>query len=352
MTRAPERGGTPPAAARRAPPHAASRRRRPGPSRPGPSRPRRSRPRRHRPAARSLGESPGRGPRRARDFRVTGRTRARASEVERGRRLAESAAAGRRIERVECAADAIVYAGASPAEWEALGGRRVLAACRWGKQLWFDPRRAAAPALPLRDVRRLPGAGGQPPEARLRPRPPAGGVAAPVLEGPSAFRRRRRAGDDRRPASRPPAASRRAARGAAGEPPRLRPAACPAFAPALRRASRRPLRDHQVAAPRPGCSRPGSGTGSRTKSSTRPASTPGAGRGTSTTGRRSGFAPCSGGWWRRRCRSMRRAAATPRAGSSIAAGGSGRSRRPRAGDTIRHIEIGGRTTAWVPTVQR
>ena len=59
-------------------------------------------------------------------------------EVERGRRLAESVAAGRRIERVACARDAIVYAGVPAAAWEALRGRRVLAACRWGKQLWFD----------------------------------------------------------------------------------------------------------------------------------------------------------------------------------------------------------------------
>ena len=60
------------------------------------------------------------------------------AEVERGRRLAESVAAGRRIAAVACAADSIVYAGVPPAEWEALCGRRVLAACRWGKQLWFD----------------------------------------------------------------------------------------------------------------------------------------------------------------------------------------------------------------------
>ena len=59
-------------------------------------------------------------------------------EVERGRRLAESVAAGRRIAAVACAADPIVYADAPPAEWEALAGRRVLAARRWGKQLWFD----------------------------------------------------------------------------------------------------------------------------------------------------------------------------------------------------------------------
>ena len=59
-------------------------------------------------------------------------------EVERGRRLAESVAAGRNIAAVECAADSIVYAGVPPDDWEALRGRRVLAARRWGKQLWFD----------------------------------------------------------------------------------------------------------------------------------------------------------------------------------------------------------------------
>ena len=67
-------------------------------------------------------------------------------EVERGRRLAESVATGRRIAAVACAADPIVYAGAPPAEWEALAGRRVLAARRWGKQLWFD---LDAPPHPL-----------------------------------------------------------------------------------------------------------------------------------------------------------------------------------------------------------
>ena len=67
-------------------------------------------------------------------------------EVERGRRLAESVAAGRRIERVECAADPIVYARAPARDWKALRGRRVLAACRWGKQLWFD---LDAPPHPL-----------------------------------------------------------------------------------------------------------------------------------------------------------------------------------------------------------
>ena len=59
-------------------------------------------------------------------------------EVERGRRLAESVAEGRRIDAVECAVDAIVYAGVPATAWAALQGRRVRAACRWGKQLWFD----------------------------------------------------------------------------------------------------------------------------------------------------------------------------------------------------------------------
>ena len=67
-------------------------------------------------------------------------------EVERGRRLAESVAAGRKVAAVECAVDAIVYAGVPAAAWEALRGRWVLAACRWGKQLWFD---LDAPPHPL-----------------------------------------------------------------------------------------------------------------------------------------------------------------------------------------------------------
>ena len=60
-------------------------------------------------------------------------------EVERGRRLAASVAEGRRVARVRCARDPIVFAGtASAAFRRALQGRRVEAVCRWGKQLWFD----------------------------------------------------------------------------------------------------------------------------------------------------------------------------------------------------------------------
>lgn len=60
-------------------------------------------------------------------------------EVERGRRLAASVAEGRRVARVRCARDPIVFSGAAPAAFRrALQGRRVEAVCRWGKQLWFD----------------------------------------------------------------------------------------------------------------------------------------------------------------------------------------------------------------------
>jgi formamidopyrimidine-DNA glycosylase len=59
-------------------------------------------------------------------------------EVERGRRLAENVAGGRRIERVSCAPDEIVYDGVRPARFRAVvEGRRVLEVRRRGKQLWF-----------------------------------------------------------------------------------------------------------------------------------------------------------------------------------------------------------------------
>ena len=67
-------------------------------------------------------------------------------EVERGRRLAESVAAGRTIAAVECADDPIVYARTPARDWESLAGRRVCAARRWGKQLWFE---LDAPPHPL-----------------------------------------------------------------------------------------------------------------------------------------------------------------------------------------------------------
>ena len=68
-------------------------------------------------------------------------------EVERGRRLAESVAVGRRIEHVWCADDGIVFEVVAPRAWSrALEGKRVEAARRWGKQLWLD---LSAPPHPL-----------------------------------------------------------------------------------------------------------------------------------------------------------------------------------------------------------
>lgn len=67
--------------------------------------------------------------------------------MERGRRLAEAAAVGRRIGEVWCADDPLVFDGVGPDRWRgALEGRQVLAARRWGKQLWLD---LDAPPHPL-----------------------------------------------------------------------------------------------------------------------------------------------------------------------------------------------------------
>jgi len=60
-------------------------------------------------------------------------------EVERGRRIAERATAGRTIRRVKCAEDRIVYDGVAPSTVQRkLKGRRVEAVHRRGKQLWFE----------------------------------------------------------------------------------------------------------------------------------------------------------------------------------------------------------------------
>jgi len=60
-------------------------------------------------------------------------------EVEFGRRLAERVARGRRIERVRCAEDRIVFAGVAPrAVARALRGRTVCAVRRHGKVIWFE----------------------------------------------------------------------------------------------------------------------------------------------------------------------------------------------------------------------
>lgn len=69
-------------------------------------------------------------------------------EVERGRLVADMVARDRVVHRVRCAADRIVFCDQSPATVSRrLKGRTVTAACRHGKQLWleFD----AGPALLL-----------------------------------------------------------------------------------------------------------------------------------------------------------------------------------------------------------
>lgn len=60
-------------------------------------------------------------------------------EVERGRALAESVVVGRRIERVWCDDDPIVFDSVGSHRWRhALEGKKIEAARRWGKQLWFE----------------------------------------------------------------------------------------------------------------------------------------------------------------------------------------------------------------------
>ena len=67
-------------------------------------------------------------------------------EVERGRKLAASVADGRTISRVKCTRDDIVYQGMGPTPFRRkLEGKRVVAVRRRGKQLWFEMERAPHP---------------------------------------------------------------------------------------------------------------------------------------------------------------------------------------------------------------
>jgi formamidopyrimidine-DNA glycosylase len=69
-------------------------------------------------------------------------------EVEQGRRIATKVALGRRIVDVRCADDPIVFEGVPPARFrEALVGRRVEAIKRHGKHLWFELDRRPWPCL-------------------------------------------------------------------------------------------------------------------------------------------------------------------------------------------------------------
>ncbi|HEV8441809.1 MAG TPA: DNA-formamidopyrimidine glycosylase family protein [Methylomirabilota bacterium] len=69
-------------------------------------------------------------------------------EVETARRLAERVAAGRRIVRVWCAPDPIVFGSVSAARMrQALLGRRVHRVGRHGKHLWFELDRRPWPCI-------------------------------------------------------------------------------------------------------------------------------------------------------------------------------------------------------------
>jgi formamidopyrimidine-DNA glycosylase len=70
--------------------------------------------------------------------------------VERARRLAERVARGRRITRVACARDDIVFDGAGPARVRrALTGRMVHGVKRWGKHFWLELDRRPWPCFHL-----------------------------------------------------------------------------------------------------------------------------------------------------------------------------------------------------------
>ncbi len=70
------------------------------------------------------------------------------AEVEHGRRVAEAVCVGRRIDKVWCDDDPIVYEGRSPDEVStALSGARVEAVLRHGKHLWFELDRRPWPTF-------------------------------------------------------------------------------------------------------------------------------------------------------------------------------------------------------------
>ena len=71
-------------------------------------------------------------------------------EVERARRVIERVAGGGRIARVTCARDAIVFERLGPARMrQALTGRTVLGAARRGKHLWLELDRRPWPCFHL-----------------------------------------------------------------------------------------------------------------------------------------------------------------------------------------------------------
>jgi formamidopyrimidine-DNA glycosylase len=94
-------------------------------------------------------------------------------EVECGRRIAEAVALGRRIERVRCARDPIVFDGTAPATISrALEGRVVRAVRRRGKHLYFELDSRPWPIFHfgMSGAFRVPGADALPLASGPRPR--------------------------------------------------------------------------------------------------------------------------------------------------------------------------------------
>ena len=118
-------------------------------------------------------------------------------EVERGRRLAESVGAGRRIEHVWCDDDPIVFDSVGPRRWRrALQGKCIEAARRWGKQLWLE---LTAPPHPLFHFGMTGGFKtpvAEPLQLKSGTARGPDGVAASFREDPDTPRRRWRARDD------------------------------------------------------------------------------------------------------------------------------------------------------------
>ena len=91
-------------------------------------------------------------------------------EVERSRRLIERVAAGHRIERVTCARDAIVFDRVSPSRVRhALAGRTIVAVHRRGKHLWLELDQRPWPCFHLGMTGEVFARGGTPPQLNSTP---------------------------------------------------------------------------------------------------------------------------------------------------------------------------------------
>ena len=255
---------------------------------------------------------------------------------------------------MQCAPDSIVFEGVSPARFaRALRGRRVTAVRRHGKHLWLELDRRPWPIFhfgmtggfhaPAGGGVRLIAHGSRDPAAQWPPRFTKlrlffeGGGELAMADGRRLGRIRLRA------------------RSAA----RSRPSACSAGTPTGSFRRRRSFGPCSASGARPSrrccsirASRPGWGTGSPTRCSTRRASPRRAAPHTLTA--------AEAGRLRTRLRSIVATAVAARSDHARFPRGWlfhhrwGRNAEARTarGERIRHITVGGRTTAWVPTVQR